>query len=147
MVQNRVRKRYLLSPTLFNYTERIISDALEEHDRKVSISSRNIINLQFAHDINAVAEEEQEQKTLVESLNKTCTKYKMEISAEEIKLMTNSSSAIQREIKVKEQKLGTITSFIKYLLAVVSDDGSKPYILSKNAQATATLTKLKPIWR
>ena len=61
--------------------------------------------------------------------------------------MTKSSSAIQREIKVKEQKLGTITSFIKYLLALVSDDGSKPYVLSKNVQATATLTKLKPIWR
>ena len=113
MVQNRVKKGHLLSPTLFNiYTERIISDALEEPDRKVCISSRNIINLQFAHDIDAVAEEEQEQKFLVASLNKTCTRYKMEIRAEEIKLIMTSSSAIQREIKVKEQKLGTITSFI-----------------------------------
>ena len=49
----------------------------------------------------------------------------MEISAEDINLMTNSSSAIQREIKVKRQKLGIITSFIKYLGAVVSDHGSK----------------------
>ena len=103
-----------------------MSDALEEHNGKVSISSRNIINLQFAEDIDAVAEEEQEQETLVESLNKTCIRYKMEISAEEIKQMTNSFSAIQTEIKVKEQKLGTITSFIKYLRAVVSDHGSKP---------------------
>ena len=60
---------------------------------------------------------------------------------------TNSSDAIQREIKVKWQKLGTVTSFIKYLGAVVSDYGSKPYILSRIAQATAALTKLKPIWR
>ena len=95
MVQNRVRKGCLLSPTLFNiYIERIMSDALEGHDRKVSIGSRNIINLQFAQDIDAVAEEEQEQETLAESLNKTCTRYKMEISAEEVKLMTNSSNAI-----------------------------------------------------
>ena len=101
-------------------------DAPEEHDRKISISSRNIINLQFASDIDAIAEEKQEQEILVESLNKTCTRYKMEISAEEIKLMTNSSNAIQREIKVKEQKLGTVTSFIKYLGAVVSDHGPKP---------------------
>ena len=37
-----------------------MSDALEEHDGKVSISSRNIINLQFVEDIHvaAVAEEE-----------------------------------------------------------------------------------------
>ena len=70
-----------------------MSDALEEHDGKVSISSRNSINLQFADDIDNVAEEEQEQETVVESLNKTCTRYKTEVSAEEIKLMTNNSSA------------------------------------------------------
>ena len=70
----------------------------------------------------------------------------MEISAEKTKLMTNSANGIQREVKVKGQKLGTITSF-KYLGAVVSDDGSKPEVLSRIAQATAALTKLKPIWR
>ena len=47
---------------------------------------------------------------------------------------------------VKGQVLGTVTSF-KYLGAVVSDDGSKPEVLSRIAQATAALTKLKPIWR
>ena len=68
-----------------------MSDALEEHNGKASISSRNIINLQFAKDIDAIADEEQEHETLVESLNKTCRRYKTEISAEEIKLITNSS--------------------------------------------------------
>ena len=102
-----------------------MSDAVEEHDGKISISSRNIINLQFAMDIDAVAEEEQEQEIIVESLNKTCTRYKMKVSAEEIKLMTNNSSAIQKEIKVKGQKLGIVTSFIRYLGAVVSDHGPK----------------------
>ena len=78
-------------------------------------------------------------------LDKTCTRHKMEISAKKTKLMTNSPSGIQREIKVKGQKLGTVTSF-KYLGAVVSDDGSKTEVLSRIAQATAALTKLKPIW-
>ena len=82
------------------------------------------------------------REALVESLGKTCTRYRMEISAEKTKLMTNSANATQREIKVKEQKLGTVTSF-KNLGAVVSDDGSKQRIV----QATAALTKLKPIWR
>ena len=140
-----VRQGCLLSPTLFNiFLEPIMSDALEEHDGKVS--SRNITNLRFADDIDALAEEEQELEALVESLDKTCTRYKMEISAEKTKLMTNSANGIQREIKVKGQKLGTVTSF-KYLGAVVSDDGSKPEVLSRIAQATAALTKLKPIWR
>ena len=70
----------------------------------------------------------------------------MEISAEKTKLMTNSTDDIQRKIKVKGHKLGTVTSF-KYLGAVVSDKGSKPEVLSRIAQATAALTKLEPIWR
>ena len=101
-----------------------MSDALEEHDGKVSIGDRNITNLRFADDIDALALEEQELEALVESLDKTCTRYKMEISAEKTKLMTNSANGIQREIKVERQRLGTVTSF-KYLGAVVSDDGSK----------------------
>ena len=72
--------------------------------------------------------------------------YKMEISAEKTKLMINSANGIQREIKMIEQKLSTVTNF-RYLGAVVSDDGSKPDILSKIAQATAALTQLKPAWR
>ena len=35
----------------------------------------------------------------------------------------------------------------KHLGAVVSDDGSEPEVLSRIAQATAALTKLKRIWR
>ena len=76
---------------------RIMSDALEEHDGKVSICGRNITNLRFADDIDALAEKEQELETLVESLDKTCTRYKMEISAEKTKLMTNSANGIERE--------------------------------------------------
>ena len=59
--------------------------------------------------------------------------------------MVNSANGIQREIKVKGQKLGTVTSF-KYLVPVVSDDSSKPEVLSRIAQATAAPSKLKPIW-
>ena len=95
-------KGYLLSPTLFNiFLEQIMSDALEKHDGKVSIGGRNITNLRFADNIGAQAEEEQELEALVEILDKTCTKYKMEISAEKTKMMTNSANGIQREIKVK----------------------------------------------
>ena len=70
----------------------------------------------------------------------------MEISAKKSKLITNNANGIQREIKVKGQKLGTATSF-KYLGAVVSDNGSKPETLSRTAQANEALKKLKPIWR
>ena len=43
------------------------------------------------------------------------------------------------------QKLETVTSF-KYLGSVITDEGSKPEILSRIAQTTAALTRLKPDW-
>ena len=133
-----VRQGCLLSPTLFNiYLEQIMSAALEEHDGRVSIDGSNITNLRFADDIDALAEEEQELEALVESLEKNSTRYKMEISAEKTILMTNSANGLQREINVKEQKLGTVTSF-KYLGAVVSDKCSKSEVLSSNAQVMWT---------
>ena len=131
---------------LQHFLEQIMSDALEEHDRKVSIGGRNITNVRFADDIDALAEEVQELEALAESLDKTCTPYKMEISAEKTKMMIYSANGIQRQIKVKGQVLGTVTNF-KYLGAVVLCDGSKPEVLSRIAQATVALTKLKPIWR
>ena len=47
---------------------------------------------------------------------------------------------------MKGQKLGNVMSF-KYLGTVVSGDVSKPENLSRIAQATAGLTKLRPICR
>ena len=69
----------------------------------------------------------------------------MEISAEKTKLMTNNTSGINTEIKVNGQKLETVTSF-QYLGSVVTDEGFKPEILSRIAQTTAALTRLKPVW-
>ena len=69
----------------------------------------------------------------------------MEISAEKTKLTTNKTSGINTEIKVHRQKFETVTSF-KYLGSVVTDEASKPEILSRIAQTTAALTRLKPVW-
>ena len=65
----------------------------------------------------------------------------MEISAEKTKLMTSNTSGINTEIKVNGQRLETVTSF-KYLGSVITDEGSKPAILSRIAQTTAALTRL-----
>ena len=48
-----VRQGCLLSPTLFNiFLERIMTDALEDHEGTVSIGGRTITNLRFADDID-----------------------------------------------------------------------------------------------
>ena len=69
----------------------------------------------------------------------------MEISAEKTKLMTNNTCGINTEIEVNGQKLETVTSF-KHPGLVITDEGSKLEILSRIAQATAALTRLKPVW-
>ena len=95
-----VRQGCLLSPTLFNiFLERIMSDALEEHDGKVSIGGRNITNLRFADDIDALADKEQELEALVESLDKICTRY-MESSAEK----TNQTDDKQCQLHPERDK-------------------------------------------
>ena len=77
-------------------------------------------------------------------LDKASTAYGMEISAKKTKLMTNNSSGIKTEIKVNGQKFETVTSF-KYLSSIITDEGSKPEILSRIAETTAALTRLKPV--
>ena len=122
-----------------------MTDASEDHEGTVSIGGRTITNLRFADDIDGLAGEEEELANLVEHLNKASTAYGMEISAEKTKLMTDDTSGINTEIKVNGQKLETVTRF-KYLGSVITDEGSEPEILSRIAQTTAALTRLKPVW-
>ena len=78
-------------------------------------------------------------------LTKASTAYGMKISAEKTKMVINNASGIKTEIKVNGQKLATATSF-KYLGSAITDEGSKPEILSRIAQTTAASTRLKPVW-
>ena len=69
----------------------------------------------------------------------------MQISAEKTQLMTNNTNGISTDITIDNKKLETVRSF-KYLGAIVSDEGFKPEVLSRIAQTTAAVTKLKVIW-
>ena len=124
-----------------------MTDASENHEGTVGIGGRTITNLRFADDIDGERERagEEELGNLAERLDKASTAYGMEISAEKTKLMTNNTSGINTEIKVNGQKLETVTSF-KYLVSVITDEGSKPEILSRVGQTTAAFTRLKLVW-
>ena len=87
---------------------------------------------------------EEELAKLVERLDKASTAYGMEISAEKARLITNNTSGTNTAIKLNGQTLDTVTSF-KYLGSVITGYGSKPEILSRIAQTTAALTRLKPV--
>ena len=141
-----VRQGCLLSPTLFNiFLERIMTDALEDHQGTVSIGGRTITNLLFADGIDGLAGKEEELASLVDRLDKTSAAFGMEISAEKTKLMTNNANGISIDIRINGEKSDEVDSF-KYLGAVVTDQGSKPEVLSRIAQTTAALARLKTIW-
>ena len=127
---------------------------LEDHEGTVSIGGRAITNLRFADDIDGLAGQEQELVKLVNHLEEASTAYGMQISAEKTQLMTNNTNITIDNKKLETvrttditigKKLETVRSF-KYLGAIVSDEGSKPEVLSRIAQTTAVMAKLKVIW-
>ena len=119
---------------------------MDDHEGSVSIGGQHITNFLFADDIVVNAEEEEEAGVLVDRLDTTTTRYKMEIGPDKTKVMTNNPNGFQREIMIKGQRLDEVENF-KYLGAINSNKGTKPEILSRIAQTTAALSRLKIIWR
>ena len=101
-------------------------EALDDHEGSVSIGGRLITNFRFADDIVVNTEEEEEEAgVLIDRLDRTTTKYKMEIGPDKTKVMTNNPNGFQREIKIKGQRLEEVENF-KYLGVINSNKGSKP---------------------
>ena len=82
---------------------------------------------------------------MVNHLEEVSTAYGMQIRAEKTQLMTNNTNGISTDITIDNKKLENVRSF-KYQGAIVSDEGSKPEVLSRTAQITAAVTKLNVIW-
>ena len=121
-------------------------EAFDDHEGSVSIGGRLITNFRFADDIVVNAEEKEEAGVLVDRLDRTTTRYEIEIGPDKTKVTTNNQNGFQREIKIKGQRLEEVKNF-KYLRAIISNEGSKPEILSRIAQTTAALSRLMIIWR
>ena len=107
-------------------------EALDDHEGSVSIKGRLITNFRFANDIAVNAEEEEEAGVLVDCLDTSTTRYKMEICPDKTKVMTNNPNGFQREIKIKGQRLEEVKNF-KNLGEIISNEGSKPEISFQNS--------------
>ena len=132
MVQNYSRSPTgcLLSLTLFNiFLERIMCETLDDHEDNISTGGRLITNFRFADDIVVNAEEE-EAGVLVDRLDTTTTRYKMAIGQDKTKVLTNNPNGFQSEIKIKSQRLEEVENF-KFLGTIISNEGSKPEILTR----------------
>ena len=73
------------------FLERIMTDALEDHEGTVSIGCRTITILLFANDIGGLAGQKGELAKLVERLDKASTTYGMEISAKKTPQKNNKA--------------------------------------------------------
>ena len=122
--------------------KRIITDALEDHEGTVSIGGRTVTNLRFPDDIDCLAGEEEDLEKLAECPYKFSTAYGMEISAEKTKLMINNTSGINTVIKASRQKLETFTTF-NYLDSVITEEGSKPELLSRIGTDKSSIDKVQ----
>ena len=121
-----------------------MDDALEDDEGTVSIGGRTITNLRSADDIDGLAGQEQELVKLVNHREEASTVYGIQISAEKTQLI-NNTNGIGTDFTIGNKKQETVRS-CDYLLAIVSDEGSKPEAMSWIVQTTATVTKLKVIW-
>ena len=110
-----------------------MTNALEDHEVSVSIGGRTIKNLHFADDINALVGKEEELFNLVNQLDKASTTSSMDFSAEKTELITNNIRGISSDIRINGQNLEAVQSF-KYLVSLMTDEGSKQEILSRIAQ-------------
>ena len=97
------------------------------------------------YDIAGLAVSQEELQELTNRIHNSSSQYGMEISKEKTKIMTNQYAHISNPIEIDNVALEEVQQF-KYLGAIISDEGSKPEILSRIAQANNALSKLKPIW-
>ena len=122
-----------------------MTDALEDHQGTVSIGHLEAEQLPTYLFADYIGGRKRGGTSLPgDRLDKTSAAFGVEISAEKTKLMTNNANGISIDIKINSEKLDEVGSF-KYLGAVVTDQESKPEVLSRIAQTKAALARLKTI--
>ena len=114
--------------------------------KAVSASGDDSLPTRFADAIVVNTEEEEEACILIDRLDRTTTSYKMEIGPYKTKVMAKNPNGFQREIKIKRQRLKEVENF-KFLGTIISNEGSKPEFLSRIAQTTAAISRLKITWK
>ena len=91
------------------------------------------------------AEEEEEADVLIDRLDATTTRYKIEVGLDKTKVMTHNPNDFQRHVK----KTGLLLEEVDNSrhLGPITNEVSTFKILIRVAQETAPLTKLKRIWK
>ena len=102
---------YILSLCLFNlFAEYIMQNArLDESQAGIKIAGRNINNFRYADNTTLVAENEEEQKSLLMKVKEECEKYGLKVNIQKTKIMT---SGPMTSWQIEGEKVETVTDFI-----------------------------------
>ena len=112
----------MLSPCLFNfYAEYIRRHAgLDQSQDRITIAGRDINNLGYADDTTLMAENEEEQKSLLMKVKEECEKYGLKVNIQKTKIMT---SGPMTSWQIDGGKMETVTDFILGGSEITADGG------------------------
>jgi hypothetical protein len=143
-----VRQGCVLSPDLFNlFLEHVLGEALEAYQGGALVHGRHVSNLRFADDIDLMGENQQEAQDILQDVHRSSQQYGLEINKDKTKVMLVAKESHDVTINLDNQKLEQVTHF-KYLGTEVTDQNScSTDIRCRTAQALATASNLRIIWR
>ena len=82
---------------------------LDESQAGIKIAGRNINNFRYADNTTLVAENEEEQKSLLMKVKEECEKYGLKVNIQKTKIMT---SGPMTSWQIEGEKVETVTDFI-----------------------------------
>ena len=135
-----VRQGCLLSPTRFNILlGRIMCEALDDHESSVSIEGRFIIIYYYCRKCR------RGRRSWRPDRPSRYNHHKVQ-NGDRPRQDKSDDKQPKWLPKIEGQRLEEVENF-KYLGAIISNEGSKLEIISRIAQTTAALSRLKIIWR
>src|SRR5579872_3218943 len=143
-----VRQGCVLSPDLFNlFLEHVLSEALEAYEGGALMNGRHVSNLRFADDIDLMGETVVDAQDLLDAVQDSSRRHGLEINREKTKIMLVAKESRDITISINDQKLEQVSHF-KYLgTEVTQENSSLTDIRCRTAQALATTSNLRVIWR
>ena len=82
---------------------------LDESQAGIKIAGRNINNFRYADNTTLVAENAEEQKSLLMKVKEECEKYGLKVNIQKTKIMT---SGPMTSWQIEGEKVETVTDFI-----------------------------------
>ena len=144
------RQGCILSPPLFLfYLEKIINEALENHEGGAKVGNNILNNLKFADDIVLMNTKKEKLQDAINKTNTSSKKYGMKINKKKTETMVFCKEENKNKLKMKleEETLNNVSNF-KYLECKFTyDNECSAEIRNRIALASYAYSKLNKIWK